>query len=146
MTVYQTFLFVSIVTVPLSLAAAEKCNTLTRSVADGLAVTNGTEVTFTCTVYDGGIAPVTRWIVPSVDGCAPREGTEITLQPAQGFNSSCGPFSAASTTSEGNCYTSILTVSESAELAGKLIRCQNRSYTDLGCAEIPPGEINRNHY
>ena len=125
-------------------AAAEKCNTLSPSVAGGLAVTNGTEVTFTCAVHDGKLqAPITRWIVPLVDGCM---GTEITLRhdpQSKHRKGSCGPFFAASTTttSKRNCYTSVLKVNATVTLAGKDIKCQNRIKNVTLQATIPPGEI-----
>ena len=118
-------------------AAAQECNTLISS-TDGLAVSNGTQLTFNCTVHDDSKAPITHWMLPSVDGC--MDGL-ITLSHKQTAQKSfvCGPFSAASTTSEGSCYTSILTVNASAELAGKVVECQNKFENLSLSATFPPG-------
>ena len=89
---------------------------------EGRAVCPGEELTYTCTIFDDTNSfPAAVWS----GFCA--DGSDIVIvhgSPAQ-ESGMCGPFSVQTTCSDGNCYTSTLTVTASPELNGTVIQCSH---------------------
>ena len=112
---------------------ASSCPSFTSSVEEGRAVCPGEELTYNCTI-DGTGSSLTVW--------------NITLQPCPGgvvglFHNTlgdpqikCGPFSANLTASDGDCYTSTLTVTASPELNETVVTCKDNSENIAGSATI----------
>ena len=116
--------------------AVESCPSFTPPVEEGRAVCPGEELTYTCTI-DGTGSSLTVWrMTPQ-----PCAGSGVAL-----FHSTlgdppieCGNFSAELTVSDGDCYTSTLTVTASPsipELNGTVVICQDNPGNVAGSATI----------
>ena len=103
--------------------AVESCPSFTSSVEEGRAVCPGEELTYNCTIFQTGGTPIAVWS----GFCA--DSSDINI--AHGFpaqeSGMCGPFSVQATGSDGDCYTSTLTVTASLELSGTVIQCSHGS-------------------
>ena len=113
--------------------AVEGCPSFTSSVEEGRAVCPGEELTYTCTMTGSS---ATVW--------------KITPQPCDGLVSffimyhntdtfKRGPFSARLSASDGDCYTSTVTVTASLELNGTVIACSDNPGNVTGNAVIQLG-------
>ena len=97
------------------------CLSFTSSVEEGKAVCPGEELTYTCTIFDDTSSfPVAVWS----GFCADSSDINIFHGSSQ-ESGMCGPFSVQATGSDGNCYTSNLTVTASPELNGTVIQCSH---------------------
>ena len=82
----------------------------------------GEEITCYCNSFDTtSIVPTFRWSGFCPDGSAINIRHGISGQDS----GMCGPFSVQATDSDGDCYTSTLTVTASPELNGTLIQCSH---------------------
>ena len=104
--------------------AVEGCPSFTSSVEEGRAVCPGEELAYTCNIFDDiNIVVDVAWSGLCADG------SDINIFhgiPAQ-ESGTCGPFAAQATGSDGDCYTSTLTVTASPELNGTVIQCSHGS-------------------
>ena len=103
--------------------AVESCPSFTSSVEEGRAVCPGEELTYTCTIFDNtSTFPFAIWS----GFCADSSDIVIAHGSAQ-ESGMCGPFTVQATASDGDCYTSTLTVTASPELNGTVIQCSQES-------------------
>ena len=125
------------------LTTVAACPSFTSSVEEGRAVCPGEELTYTCTIFDNTGFSTTVWrMTPQ-----PCAGGVIALFHGTLGDSQleCGPFSAQLTASDGDCYTSTLTVTASPELNGTVVTCQDNPGNVAGSATVllskstPPG-------
>ena len=86
---------------------------------EGRAVCPGEELTYTCTIDDTS-SILTVWRVPCAGGVVALLHSTLGDQRIE-----CGQFSAQLTASDGDCYTSTLTVTASPELNGTVVRCED---------------------
>ena len=106
---------------------AASCPSFTSSVEEGRAVCPGEELTYTCTIFDDtSLYATTIWNASRIgSNYCPDYGNLMVL--THGLSSEelyrCGPFTAQATGSDGDCYTSTLTVTASPELNGTVIQC-----------------------
>ena len=101
-------------------------------VEEGRAVCPGEELTYTCTIFDDTSAiPIAVWSRFCADSSVIYVVHRIPAQES----STCGPFSVQATGSDGNCYTSTLTVNTSLELNGTVIQCSHES-VEVGRATL----------
>ena len=90
---------------------------------EGRAVCPGEELTYTCTIFDGTGSSITAWRMtpqPCAGGVVALVHNTLGDPPIE-----CGNFSAQLTASDGDCYTSTLTVTASPELNGIVVRCED---------------------
>ena len=105
----------------------------TSSVEEGRAVCPGEEFTYTCTI-DGTGSSLTAWRMtpqPCAGGAVALVHSTLGDPPIE-----CGPFSAQLTASDGDCYTSTLTVTASLELNGTVVTCEDALGNVAGSATI----------
>ena len=97
------------------------CPSFTSSVEEGRVVCPGKELTYTCTFANGGgEVQITSW---NISQCSSIINT-VHDATNYGKVETCGPFSVqVNNASDGDCYTSTLTVTASPELNGTLIQC-----------------------
>ena len=102
--------------------AVESCPSFTSSVEEGRAVCPGEELTYTCNIFDDTSAfPIAVW-----SGlCADSSDISIVHGILAQESGTCGPFTVQATGSDGDCYTSTLTVTASPELNETVIQCSN---------------------
>ena len=118
----------------LTVPAVESCPSFTSSVEEGRAVCPGEELTYTCTIFDNtSIFPVAFWS----GFCADSSDIVIAHGSAQ-ESGMCGPFTVQATASDGDCYTSTLTVTASPELNGTAIQYSHGS-VEVGRATLVAG-------
>ena len=100
---------------------------------EGRAVCPGEELTYTCTI-DGTGSSITVWSMTP----QPCAGSAVVLVHSTlgGPPIECGQFSAQLTASDGDCYTSTLTVTASPELNGTVVRCEDSSGNAAGSASM----------
>ena len=98
---------------------------------EGRAVCPGEELTYTCSI--DGFATVWRMNPqPCAGGVVALVHSTLGDPPIE-----CGNFSAQLTASDGDCYTSTLTVTASPELNGTVVTCEDTSGNVAGSATIP---------
>ena len=98
---------------------------------EGRAVCPGEELTYTCTIF--GFS-VTFWRMtpqPCAGGGVVLFHSTLGVPPIE-----CGNFSAQLTASDGDCYTSTLTVTVSPELNGTVITCEDNPGNVAGSATV----------
>ena len=111
--------------------AVESCPSFTSSVEEGRAVCPGEELTYTCTIFQIGGTPIAVWS----GFCGDSSYINIIHGlPAQ-ESGMCGPFTVQATASDGDCYTSTLTVTASPELNGTVFQCSHES-VEVGRATL----------
>ena len=111
--------------------AVESCPSFTSSVEEGRAVCPGEELTYTCTIFDNTSPnPTAVWSGFCADSSDIVVAHGSALEPGM-----CGPFTVQATASDGDCYTSTLTVTASTELNGTVIRCIHES-VEVGRATL----------
>ena len=100
------------------------CPSFTSSVEEWRAVCPGEELTYTCAIFDDTGFSSTVWrMTPH-----PCDGGVVLLfhgTPVGGPPIECGEFSAQLIASDGDCYTSTLTVTASPELNGTVVTCDS---------------------
>ena len=103
--------------------AVESCPSFTSSVEEGRAVCPGEELTYTCTIFDNtSTFPAAFWSGFCADSSDIINIAHGILAQESGM---CGPFLVQATGSDGDCYTSTLTVNASLELNGTVIQCSH---------------------
>ena len=104
-----------------SVVTSRSCPSFTSSVEEGRAVCPGEELTYTCTfVNSGSVVQITSW---NISHCSSIINT-VHVATNYGKVETCGPFSVqVNNASDGDCYTSTLTVTASPELNGTAIQC-----------------------
>ena len=108
--------------------AVESCPSFTSSVEEGRAVCPGEELTYTCNISTS----VTFWyITPS-----PCGNDAIALAQHTVPQIMCEPFLAQLTASDGDCYTSTLTVIALPELNGTVVTCEDNARNVAGSAAM----------
>ena len=112
--------------------AVESCSSFTSSVEEGRAVCPGEELTYTCTIlFQTGGTPIAFWS----GFCADNSDINIFHGILAQESDMCGPFSVQATGSDGDCYTSTLTVTASLDLSGTVINCSHES-VEVGRATL----------
>ena len=97
------------------------CPSFTSSVEEGRAVCPGEEHTYNCTIFDDtSFFPTAVWSGFCADGFVINVAHKSTQD-----SGTCGPFTVQATASDGDCYTSTLTVTVSPELNGRVIQCSH---------------------
>ena len=112
---------------------AASCPSFTSYVEEGRAVCPGEELTYNCTI-DGTGSSITVWRMtpqPCAGGGVALAHNTLGDPPIE-----CGPFSAQLTASDGDCYTSTLTVTASPELNGTVVTCEDSSGNVAGSATM----------
>ena len=95
------------------------------------AVCPGEKLTFNCSIYVVNQTPHTVWSGFCADGSVVNIFHGFPTQESD----TCGPFLVDATGSDGDCYTSTLTVTASPELNGTVILC-SESTVEVGRATI----------
>ena len=97
------------------------CPSFTSSMEEGRAVCPVEELTYTCTFANGGsVVQITSW---NISHCSSIINT-VHVATNYGKVETCGPFSVqVNNASDGDCYTSTLTVTALPELNGTVIQC-----------------------
>ena len=101
---------------------------------EGITVCPGEELTYNCTIFDDAGFSATFWrMTPQ-----PCDGGAVALfhGTVGGPPIECGNFSAQLIASDGDCYTSTLTVTSSPELNGSVVRCEDSTMNAAGNASI----------
>ena len=112
------------------LTTAAACPSFTPPVEEGRAVCPGEELTYTCTIFDGTGSSATVWRMTCAGGGVVLVHSTLGDPPIE-----CGPFLAQLTASDGDCYTSTLTVTALLELNGTVVICGDTS-GNVGSATI----------
>ena len=114
------------------LTTAAACPSFTPTVEEGRAVCPGEELTYTCTIFDDtSLFPTAVWS----GFCADSSSIFIIHGDSSEESGMCGPSTVQANGSDGDCYTSTLTVTASPELNGTVIRCSHES-VEVGRATL----------